>query len=88
LPRKSNLKWGLTYLLQTVKQNQIEYGLPLKILSYDELYGWTMDKIVDQIGKKNNCASIRADMERELIRIQALSVAYSGGRPWIEEPHS
>ncbi len=40
---------------QTVKQNQIEYGLPLKILSYDELYGWTMDKIVEQIGKKNNC---------------------------------
>ncbi|KAJ9105919.1 nucleotidyltransferase [Naganishia adeliensis] len=41
--------------LETVKQNQIEYGLPLKILSYDELYGWTMDKIVSQIGKKNNC---------------------------------
>jgi hypothetical protein len=29
--------------------------MPLKILSYDELYGWTMDAIVDQIGKKNNC---------------------------------
>jgi len=41
--------------LETVKQNQIEYGLPLKILSYDELYGWTMDKIVEQIGRKNNC---------------------------------
>lgn len=40
---------------QTVKQNQIEYDLPLKILSYDELYGWTMDKIVAQVGKKNNC---------------------------------
>jgi hypothetical protein len=40
---------------QTVKQNQIEYGLPLKILSYNELYGWTMDKIVSQVGKKNNC---------------------------------
>jgi cytoplasmic tRNA 2-thiolation protein 1 len=38
-----------------VKQNQIEYGLPLKILSYNELYGWTMDKIVSQVGKKNNC---------------------------------
>jgi len=41
--------------IQTVKQNQIEYGLPLKILSYNELYGWTMDKIVSQVGKKNNC---------------------------------
>ncbi|WVQ74838.1 cytoplasmic tRNA 2-thiolation protein 1 [Cryptococcus sp. DSM 104548] len=41
--------------LETVKQNQKEYGLPLKILSYSELYGWTMDRIVDQVGKKNNC---------------------------------
>lgn len=29
--------------------------MPLKILSYDELYGWTMDAIVEQVGKKNNC---------------------------------
>ena len=29
--------------------------MPLKILSYDELYGWTMDAIVAQIGKRNNC---------------------------------
>jgi cytoplasmic tRNA 2-thiolation protein 1 len=41
--------------LETVKQNQAEYGLPLKILSYSELYGWTMDKVVDQVGKRNNC---------------------------------
>jgi cytoplasmic tRNA 2-thiolation protein 1 len=38
-----------------VKQNQVEYGLPLKILSYNELYGWTMDKIVEQVGRRNNC---------------------------------
>ncbi|BEJ12635.1 hypothetical protein CspHIS471_0210950 [Cutaneotrichosporon sp. HIS471] len=41
--------------LETVKQNQKEYGLPLKILSYSELYGWTMDRVVEQVGKKNNC---------------------------------
>ncbi|KZP00043.1 hypothetical protein CALVIDRAFT_476437 [Calocera viscosa TUFC12733] len=41
--------------LESVKRNQQEYGLPLKILSYDELYGWTMDAIVEQIGRKNNC---------------------------------
>ncbi|KAF8644079.1 hypothetical protein AX16_008702 [Volvariella volvacea WC 439] len=41
--------------LETVKRNQQQYNIPLKILSYDELYGWTMDKIVAQIGKKNNC---------------------------------
>jgi cytoplasmic tRNA 2-thiolation protein 1 len=32
-----------------VKQNQDEYEMPLKILSYEELYGWTMDAIVKQV---------------------------------------
>lgn len=41
--------------LETVKRNQQQYELPLKILSYEELYGWTMDAIVQQIGLKNNC---------------------------------
>ncbi|KAG2159066.1 uncharacterized protein EDB93DRAFT_1117879 [Suillus bovinus] len=41
--------------LETVKRNHQQYDMPLKILSYDELYGWTMDAIVEQIGKKNNC---------------------------------
>ena len=41
--------------LQTVKRNQQQYDMPLKILSYNELYGWTMDAVVAQIGKKNNC---------------------------------
>ncbi|KAM6495484.1 hypothetical protein JOM56_008190 [Amanita muscaria] len=41
--------------LETVKRNQQQYDMPLKILSYDELYGWTMDAIVAKIGKKNNC---------------------------------
>ncbi|KAG6824404.1 nucleotidyltransferase, partial [Arthromyces matolae] len=31
--------------LETVKRNQEQYDMPLKILSYDELYGWTMDAI-------------------------------------------
>jgi cytoplasmic tRNA 2-thiolation protein 1 len=41
--------------LETVKRNEQQYGLPLKIVSYKELYGWTMDEIVQQIGLKNNC---------------------------------
>ncbi|KAJ3026301.1 UNVERIFIED_CONTAM: nucleotidyltransferase [Siphonaria sp. JEL0065] len=41
--------------LETVKRNQMQYGLPLLIVSYEELYGWSMDKIVAQIGTKNNC---------------------------------
>ncbi|OCB86529.1 hypothetical protein A7U60_g6425 [Sanghuangporus baumii] len=41
--------------LETVKRNQEQYSMPLKILSYDELYGWTMDSIVQKVGRKNNC---------------------------------
>lgn len=41
--------------LETVKRNEIQYGLPLKVVSYSELYGWTMDEIVKLIGLKNNC---------------------------------
>lgn len=43
--------------LETVKRNEEQYGIPLRIVSYAELYGWTMDEIVAQIGKKNNCGS-------------------------------
>lgn len=41
--------------LQTVKQNRDDYKMELKILSYEDLYGWTMDRIVEKIGKTNNC---------------------------------
>ncbi|CAG8481331.1 7798_t:CDS:2 [Ambispora leptoticha] len=41
--------------LETVKRNQQQYNLPLKIVSYSELYGWTMDEIVKEVGLKNNC---------------------------------
>lgn len=41
--------------LETVKRNQEQYRIPLKIVSYKELYGWTMDEIVRQVGLKNNC---------------------------------
>lgn len=29
--------------------------MPLKIVSYQDLYNWSMDSIVKQIGMKNNC---------------------------------
>ena len=41
--------------LETVKRNEQQYSLPLKIVSYEELYGWTMDAIVKKIGLKSNC---------------------------------
>jgi len=41
--------------LETVKRNAIQYDMALEIVGYDELYGWTMDQVVEQIGKKGNC---------------------------------
>ena len=41
--------------LETVKRNAVQYDMPLKIVGYDQLYGWTMDQVVDTIGKKGNC---------------------------------
>ena len=41
--------------LETVKRNAVQYGMPLSILGYKELYGWTMDEVVSQVGKKGNC---------------------------------
>ncbi|KAF1994987.1 adenine nucleotide alpha hydrolases-like protein [Amniculicola lignicola CBS 123094] len=41
--------------LETVKRNAEQYEMPLTILGYAELYGWTMDQVVEQVGKKGNC---------------------------------
>ncbi|KAK1713656.1 PP-loop family protein [Colletotrichum lupini] len=41
--------------LETVKRNAVQYDMPLTIVGYDELYGWTMDQVVEVIGKKGNC---------------------------------
>ncbi|CAI7627483.1 unnamed protein product [Penicillium manginii] len=41
--------------LETVKRNAVQYDMPLTIVGYGELYGWTMDQVVEQIGKKGNC---------------------------------
>ncbi|OQO13345.1 Cytoplasmic tRNA 2-thiolation protein 1 [Cryoendolithus antarcticus] len=63
-------KWGLDLVLlsidegitgyrdhslEAVKRNAADLDLPLKIVSYQELYGWSMDQVVAQIGKKGNC---------------------------------
>lgn len=41
--------------LETVQRNAVQYGMPLEIVGYDTLYGWTMDQVVAQVGKKGNC---------------------------------
>ncbi|KAF0270484.1 hypothetical protein FOG51_00581 [Hanseniaspora uvarum] len=41
--------------LATVKRNQLQYDLPLEIISYRELYNWTMDEIVACAGVRSSC---------------------------------
>lgn len=41
--------------LEAVKRHAAQYELPLKIVSYADLYGWSMDQVVAQVGKKGNC---------------------------------
>jgi cytoplasmic tRNA 2-thiolation protein 1 len=62
--------------LETVKRNQVQYSLPLKIVSYEELYGgWTMDAIVKAIGQKNNCTFCGVFRRQALDRGAALMKA-------------
>ncbi len=60
--------------LETVKRNQVQYDMPLKILSYEELYGWTMDRVVAQIGKKKQLYL--------LWRLSATSFGSRSGNAW------
>ncbi|GMM37609.1 Ncs6 protein [Saccharomycopsis crataegensis] len=41
--------------LATVQRNKIQYNLPLEIVSYRDLYNWTMDEIVSCAGIRNSC---------------------------------
>lgn len=41
--------------LATVKRNQQQYQMPLEIVSYKDLYDWTMDEIVACSGMRNSC---------------------------------
>ncbi|OIR58078.1 MAG: ATP-binding domain-containing protein 3 [Amphiamblys sp. WSBS2006] len=41
--------------LKTVRENSETYSLPLTVLSYKELFGWTLDEIVQKTGPKQSC---------------------------------
>ncbi|KAJ3337224.1 nucleotidyltransferase [Gonapodya sp. JEL0774] len=60
--------------LETVKRNEKQYELPLLIVSYEELYGWTMDSIVGEVGLKNNCTYCgvlrRQALDRGAVRLR------------------
>jgi len=61
--------------LESVKRNQQQYKIPLKVVSYKELYGWTMDEIVKAIGTRNNCTFCgvfrRQALDRGAIMVKA-----------------
>lgn len=41
--------------LETVRTNKLTYGIPLVVVSYKDLYGWSMDDVVRVTGLRNNC---------------------------------
>ncbi|KAI5133123.1 uncharacterized protein NESG_01464 [Nematocida ausubeli] len=41
--------------IEVVHINEKELSIPLKIMSYNDIYGYTMDAVVTKIGRKNNC---------------------------------
>lgn len=41
--------------LKSVIDNKNTFEMPLHIVSYEEMYGWSMDSIVKEVGNKNNC---------------------------------
>ena len=60
--------------LESVKRNQVVSGLPLLIVSYVDLYGWSMDAIVRHVGRTNNCTFCgvfrRQALDRGAARLQ------------------
>lgn len=65
--------------LAAVHRNKVEYGLPLLVVDYRQLYGWTMDEIVKVIGKKSNCTFCgvfrRQALDRGAVMLKANKVA-------------
>jgi cytoplasmic tRNA 2-thiolation protein 1 len=65
--------------LETVHRNRDTYTLPLTVLSYRELYGWTMDEIVASIGPKSNCTFCgvfrRQALDRGAVRLGCSRIA-------------
>lgn len=65
--------------LAAVHRNKIQYGLPLLVVDYRDLYGWTMDEIVSVIGRKSNCTFCgvfrRQALDRGAVQLNAAKVA-------------
>lgn len=65
--------------LAAVHRNKVQYGLPLLVVDYRQLYGWTMDEIVKVIGTKSNCTFCgvfrRQALDRGAVQLKADKVA-------------
>ncbi|KAK4536795.1 hypothetical protein CDCA_CDCA09G2820 [Cyanidium caldarium] len=66
--------------LEAVRRHQQSQQLPLRIVSFEEMYnGWTMDRVVGQIGRRNNCTFCgvfrRQALERGAIDASADKIA-------------
>lgn len=65
--------------LAAVHRNKVQYGLPLLVVTYRDLYGWTMDEIVKVIGRKSNCTFCgvfrRQALDRGAVHLKANKVA-------------
>lgn len=65
--------------LAAVHRNKVQYGLPLLVVDYRQLYGWTMDEIVKVIGRKSNCTFCgvfrRQALDRGAVTLKAQKVA-------------
>ena len=76
--------------LETVKRNEQQYKIPLTIVSYRQLYGWTMDEIVRQIGTRNNCTFCgvfrRQALDRGAYLLHATKVATGALLPLSPPP--
>ena len=62
--------------LQSVRRNREEYGIELYIVSYVDLYGWSMDDIVKEVGRrKGNCTFCgvfrRQALDRGAVKMRA-----------------
>lgn len=67
--------------IDTVHENQRILGLDLKIVSYEEIFGITMDQIVEKIGKKGNCTYcgiLRRQSLEEAARIMKVDCIVTG----------
>ncbi|XP_060639921.2 cytoplasmic tRNA 2-thiolation protein 1 [Anolis sagrei] len=62
--------------LAALRRSQRRLGLPLRVVSYDELFGWSMDRIARHLGARNHCTFCGVFRRQALDRGAALIGAH------------